>query len=185
MEISMNEYFWLTFLPENKYDPYGIAYAPKGTDQFIVPFSGNEVKEWKEIEFELRDGIFADYLANNKGIRLCSEDLRKIIDVNLSEQDKIQWLPISIKDVKINEVRNYFILHFPVNLDAVNEKESLINKANGMIIKPVLSKEKVNDFNIFTLPNSVGITTFISKNMKNAILKEDITGLDFLKAIVK
>ena len=174
--------YYLHYVEEKEYEPYGVTYAPDDTDLFIFPPSGEFVAEWSCLKFTLKEGDFADYLTNDLGVRLCSEKLRKIIEGMLSTEDRIQFLEsIVINDQ--NEVRVYSILHFPVNFQIINKDKSIM-AGPDVVVKPVLKKDAITHLNIFTLPNEDGRTTFVSKSLKEAIEANHCSGLTFSKVSV-
>lgn len=179
----MSLFYYLHYSEEEDYEPYGVAYAPEETDLFVIPVSGINLSDWKEIQFNLKEGDFADYLANDLGGRLCSSKLKKIVDDNISQKDQIQWLNVSVINEN-NEERTYYILHFPVNIDILNKEKSTITE-DGVVVKAVLANETIKDLNIFTLPDEGGITTFVSKKIKKIIEESGCTGVAFSKVPIK
>lgn len=177
----MEAYYRALYCSEKEYQPYGIAYAPEDTDIFLLPESGKELKSWLPISLELKDGIYADYLANDVGGRLCSEKLKSIIDKHLSEDDSIQWLEVEVKSNTTRELKKYFFLHFPQNFDILDKTKTIW--VGDMVVKPVLKPESVKNHNIVTYPSNMGIAFFVSDEIKSAIKKEKITGLDFSKVL--
>jgi hypothetical protein len=181
--MEMMIFYYLHYSDEKEYKPYGVAYSPKEVDLFVIPESGTKVTDWEKIKLQLKEGDFADYLANDLGGRLCSSKMRKIINDNISIEDKIQWLEVSVIEGDKDE-RTYYALHFPVSIDILNKGKSIITD-DGLVVKPILDKTAVKDLNIFTLPNESGITTFVSKKIKEALEKAGCTGLSFTKASTK
>jgi hypothetical protein len=179
----MSLFYYLHYSEEKDYEPYGVAYAPEEVDLFVIPVSGIYVNDWKEIQFKLKGGEFADYLANDLGGRLCSSKLREIVNENISPKDKIQWLNVSIINEN-KEERTYYILHFPVNNYILNKEKSLITE-DGVVVKAVLDNESIKDLNIFTLPDESGITTFVSKKIKKIMEQSGCTGVAFSKVPIK
>lgn len=171
--------FQASFPSEKKYAPAGVAYGPKDSELFLVPASGTPVTHWKPLELVLRDGGFADYLANNKGIRLCSEKLCSVIESVRSERDAVQWLDVSVTDGR--EVRPYYVLHFPVDYPVVDVNKSIM--AGPAVVRPSLRRSEAEGHDIFTLPSDYGCM-FVSSKMKNAIQKAKCTGLAFEMARV-
>jgi len=177
----MPEIYQMTYASDEAYAPYGVAYAAEGTDLFLLPHSGTRAQSWKCLALKLRDGAFADYLANNVGGRLCSEALYDIIERNRSPKDELQWLETTVSTVG-KESRRYYFLHFAQNYPVVNEKESLMHM--GTVITPVLSAQGIKGHEIFALPGEPGIRTFVSVRLKTLVQQGKMTGVAFVKARV-
>ena len=172
----MLKYYRVTYVSDNEYKDFGVAYAPEEADLFLVPPSGDRVVDWKPIQFDLIEGGFCDYLANDSGVRLCSENLMSIIEQNKSERDDIQWLQAKVKAGKTG-CKMYYILHFPINLAVVDENKSLT--LGNVVVKPVFNANVVRNYGIFTLPNSEGMIFFVSGKLKEVIEKSDLKGFCF------
>lgn len=169
--------FHLLDAEERDYAPAGIAYGPDGGELTVLPPSGTKVTHWIPLELVLRDGGFADNLANDMGLRLFSDKLRTIIDEVRSEQDVVQWLDATVFDG--NEVRPYHVLHFPVDFPVVDEARSIM--AGKMVVKPVLLTSAVRGRNVFTLPETHARRLFVSQKLRDAIREVNCTGVDFSK----
>ncbi|MCU0916721.1 MAG: hypothetical protein MUC88_19495 [Planctomycetes bacterium] len=168
----------MTYVSQEKYAPYGVAYVPKGTDHSLLPPNGTRVQSWTCLHLELRDGAFADYPADNLGGRLCSEALREIIEHNRSPNDKVQWLE-TLVTIPGGESRRYHYLHFPVDYPVIDEKESLMHM--GRVVKPVFAAEGVRGHEIFGLPGEFGVDAFVSARLKKLIERAKMTGVAFAK----
>jgi len=169
----------MTYISEEKYAPYGVAYAPPGTSISLLPPNGTRVDSWDCLHMELRDGAFADYLANNVGGRLYSQALYEIVKHNRSPNDKLQWLE-TVVSIPGGESRRYYFLHFPQDCPVINEKESLMHM--GRVVKPVFAAEGIRGHEIFGLPGEYGLDTFVSVRLKTLIQRSKITGIAFSKA---
>lgn len=173
-------FFQMLFAEEEEYRPAGVAYGPEEADLLVLPMSGIVVGRWSPVELSLRDGGFADYLANNMGLHLCSEKLRNMIEHVRPESDCVQWLDAIVSDT--HESREYHVLHFPVDYLVVNESKSIM--AGPMVVKPVLLASAVADRHIFTLPSSPGGRLLVSERLKDAILEANCTGMGFTRVSV-
>ena len=174
----MTEFYQV--LPSEDYEisGYGVAYSIVNEPQDILPKSGVPVDSWEPIFYKLKEGSYADYLADNIGARLCSPKLKDVIEKNLSGCDIIQWLKAYIVDTQNNQIE-YSILHFPVNFSIINNKESVM--VGEVVVKPVLKLNAVRDHNILKecIPKIYGGRFFVSKHLMQNIIKEDITGIGF------
>lgn len=171
------DFFQMLYAEDEEYEPYGVAYGPEDADLFVLPSSGTKVSDWQPLELSLREGGFADYLANDLGVRLCSGRLHASIEDVRPKSDSVQWLDVTVADS--HEIRQYHVLHFPVNYPVVNESRSIM--AGPMVVKPVFCASAIADRHIFTLPNAPGGRLFVSRRLKNAILAANCTGLSFAK----
>ena len=173
-------FFQMMYAEEEKYSPAGVAYGPEDAGLFVVPRSGVPVDRWRLLELALRDGEFTDYLANDMGVRLCSERLRACIEEVRRERDAVQWLEAGVSDTR--QTRQYHVLHFPIDYPVVNESKSIM--AGPVVVKPVLLASGVRNRDIFALPNAPGRTLFVSETLKDAILEANCTGMGFTKVSV-
>lgn len=178
----MKNYFELTYCDEELYAPFGVAYAPANTDAFLLPPTGEQIANWEPLEFELRDGGFADYLSNDLGARLCSESMRLVIDRNRSECDEIQWLPVSVRTPN-GIARACFILHFPKNFDVFNKRASIMS--GDVMVEPVLDKDQTAQRNLFGFPSESGRTTYVSSHLKAAMEGAGLTGIECIPVRVE
>ncbi len=168
----MTDYFQMLYAEEADYEPYGVAYAPPGKPLFLLPPSGTRVESREPITFGLRDGTFADYLANDSGLRLCSKQLKDILELGRSQKDLVQWFEVIVAE-PCGEQRNYYALHFPETYPVVNRSASLMHE--DIVVKPVLDANAVCDRHLFCLPG--GRRTFCSAKIKSAIEAAGLTGM--------
>ena len=123
----------------------------------------------------LRDGIFADYLANELGGRLCSQRLKEVIELHKSPSDEIGWLQVDVVGDK--QRMPYALLHFPSNADVLDISKTKF--VGSLIIKPTFDKLKVQKHRIFGLPSEESHRTYVSAAMRLAIEAAEMTGLGF------
>jgi hypothetical protein len=155
---------------------FGVAYASNERD-FDELNEGLIPENWQTPYFNLAEGGFADFQANDLDWILCSKKLQKIIKQNASAVDKLVWL-----DSKITldgETRNYSILHFPFRPDVLSKEKSLILE-NGFVVKPTLERKKVCGHNVFSYPSGE-FSLIVSEKVKRAIESENCTGIEFLE----
>ena len=174
----MTNFYQMTYCENEKYQSFGVACADQDIDPFLLPESGVKIDSWKSINLDLRYGGYADYLSSDLGGRLCSEKLRDLIDKNISDNDYVQWLDANVIDG--SECKKYYFLHFPKNIPVVNKDRSIF--AGDMVVKVVLDAKIVSPLSIFTLPDEVGRTLFVSEKVKKIISENNITGVSFLKS---
>lgn len=159
-------------------DTRGVAYAEPGWN---IMRSGVCVESWVPIVLQLKHGKFADYLANNMGVRLCSTEMRNVINENRTSNDKIQWLDVNVTDCE-GGPKGYWILHFPRNYPIVNERNSSFS--GKRLVQAVIDSASARKYRIFTLPGTFGPTMFVSNDMKCALEQAYLTGIAFDAATV-
>ena len=159
---------------------YGVAESTENSDLFILPNEG-VIEDWEPLRLKITEGEFADYLANDLGVRLCSENLKNLLQKHATHYDKIQWLPVEVE--KDEEIRIYSILHFPKSPDILNHNNSIY--AGDFVVKPVFLKEAISRNNVFSYLKAGNLKLFISEPVKLAIEDERCTGMEISRAPVK
>lgn len=175
----MTEYYTVHWASEGSkdYKSTGVAFVDEGFGSFMVSKNGVRVKKWKTLGFELRNGIYTDYLPNNVGARLCSQKLENIIEMTRTSKDDIQWLDAVVKSG--DTLKDYYILHFPKLYEVLDLKYSIIDE--GIIIKPILRSDAFRERHICSLPDKYGVEWYISKYLKAQIVKSKCTCISFTK----
>lgn len=168
----MKKYFRMSFLEE---DPHGIG-ETVGEEEVILPYRG-EVRGWKPILLDLREGAYPDYLASNLGRRLCSEKLKAILSDGASPDDKLQWLPLNVRDGR--ESRAYYLLHFPDPPDILDKRKTIF-AAKDVVVKPVFLGKALEDHRVFTYRKNEGLPLFVVDEIKRELENKQCTGIDFL-----
>jgi hypothetical protein len=160
---------------EEDYAPFGVAYLNSSRSNPSLPENGKQPGKWKALQMNLRDGNFADYLANELGGRLCSQRLKDVVEANKSPDDSIAWLAAYV--VSATERRPYWFLRFPKNLNILDREKTKF--VGSLIIKPAFNKACMQKHNVFGLPAEKSNRIYVSSSMKAAIELEDLTGLSF------
>lgn len=161
-------------------DRYGVAYIKDGPELFILPDDGLVI-EWHPIRFELRDGIRSDFLANDIGCRLCSEDLKHILQKHSSPNDSLQWLPVCVCDGGVDY--RYWILHLPNQPDVLQKDATIF--AGKYVVKAVLAESLVNGHHVFAYPQAGELAIFVSSEVKNAVEASRLTGMEYSKIPIR
>lgn len=154
---------------------------------------GKVFNDWKEeftFFYDMEEGnIATDYLANDKGWFVVSEKLKNILE---SINTEIQFLPVEVveKHQRMN-VGNYYVANVVKLIDALClEKsdyfETEIEELGTIytVSKYAIYEEKVNDVDVFKLPNHQEIPIFVSERFKNIVEDNAITGIEFLEISV-
>jgi hypothetical protein len=164
----MRKFFQILF---DEQPGLGVAWTVEERDVFSLPDAGR-VSNWQPIDLELRGGDYPDYQPSILGCRMCSSELRAILDEHAAPSDELQWLPVRVSNG--NETRPYFILHFPNPPDVLDKTKTIF--ADRFVVKPVLSLDLVSDHRVFAYPECDCLPLFISEDVKRAIEGANLTG---------
>ncbi len=151
----------------------------RSEDLLFLPDRG-AVTEWVEPQFDLVDGVFFDYLANDLGPPLCSDRMRRVLESAASPADVLQWLPTQV--TRGNEVRTYWVLHFPEPVDALGKRTIW---QDDFVVKPVLSEARLQDHAVLTYPGAQGLALVVSEQAKDALEGASCTGFECEAAAVE
>ena len=89
----MIQFYEVLYSSDRAYKPFGVAHTPRELDFFTHPVNGQKIEHWQKIFFDLKEGKFADYLANDYGVRVCSENIKQIIEETRNAEDDIEcWM---------------------------------------------------------------------------------------------
>jgi hypothetical protein len=137
-----------------------------------------EVINWQGIDLELKTDTPPDYLANDLGLRLCSEKARSVIDGELSAADEVEWLHAGVTDGS-GRTHQFFILHFR-SYPEVLDWERSITVGNDFIVKPVLSESKARLFHVFSIPGGAP-RLIVSDAVRQKLQESSCTGMAFAR----
>lgn len=180
--MSKNYYY----LHVNRDDEGGIAYAP----DYIDTLYAEDLKDLEEVTFifAFRDGHLQDYLQNDMGWPIFSEKFKEVITPFLANLDT-HWVSVQIEDDKGNK-HKYNVLKFNKKPDILNMIETIFVDVDDideldepLVVKAVLSKEKVKKLDVFIVPDS-NFQIIFSEGVKSEIEKNSITGINFSKVPV-
>jgi hypothetical protein len=198
----MNNYYLLSW---TQHKQVASALAPKGTklDHELIA----DIEGVKDLPFELElvkltvdktgiaqsndlsglDTIWLDYQPNSLAWPLMSEKMKTIVANNLTGKEGINWIAAKVDG--IGECRTYYIPRFENMLNVLDEQKTMYVKGTDRIIKPCFSLAKISSFSIFHKPSAYDlwkITSglYVSEELKKAIQKEKLTGIDFEKTTV-
>ncbi|HKP52976.1 MAG TPA: DUF1629 domain-containing protein [Chloroflexia bacterium] len=153
----------------------GVAYAPSSFELWLEP-NIELLKDWHMPTFQLRDGPFDDYLANNTGLPLCSKKMLDVLEAQRDKNDLVEWLPVQVQAE--NEQREYFILHLLEELDVVNQSKSIVNVRGG-VVRLHLNLLNVGAHHLFKYKGSGNTTVCLSNRLRLALIKESCTGCHY------
>lgn len=133
--------------------------------------------------FILHEGDFSDYQANNKGLRLCSEKLKTVIESLAIWENYLQWTTINVFSEQKQETRPYYALRFVKEIDNLDESHTVFAAKGRFVVKPCFSAKKIAGINIFKLPGMDG-RWYVSNTLRKEIIKAETTGMVFEKTCV-
>jgi hypothetical protein len=155
----------------------GVAKSIDKLPIFILPPQGL-VPDWKTLYFDFYDGIYGDYISSDAGLRLCSKQLRDILQTEASPDDKLQWLEVVLR--KGSEEQTFYALHFSERHPILDTEHTEYVPKSNSVIKPAFSKKLCHNFNIFDYPRKYsGTEFFIRDHVKKAIEAAKCTGMEF------
>ncbi|MFC4323285.1 imm11 family protein [Litchfieldia salsa] len=181
------KYYKLLLDDSNQNDIVCFCKDSKGFEQFHLK-EGKLIKNWNEdltFYFNPEEGSEqTDYLANNLGWFLVSDKLKSLlIEIDKSQ---IQYLPIRVVNSKDNSIiKGYSVANILSLLDVLNLEHSdysvieVDDEKVYSIRKYAINKSAVSDYHIFKV-KGYEIPMFVSEICKDAVLKQGITGCDFL-----
>lgn len=188
-------YYWISI---NNEQVSTVAYAPVGTPvshrlidmldaNETVPFSLelHEIIENNGIKKGARSDIFYDYQPNSLAWPIMSERMYTIIASHLTGFEHIVWKRIQIVGKSISFP--YYIPMFTIQLETLDNNNSVIVPSSGIVLKPCFKKDLLRNLSVFYLPSTFWrVTTqlFINDNIRRELLKEKIKGIEFSKARV-
>lgn len=160
--------------------PFGVVYEATGIDRWLVEeraLSG----ELNPIEFDRREGKFPEPLgefANGTGVdRLCAPRLREIIDSFRTSDDTYEWFDAIVTDHD-GIRRPYYVMLFRESPDVLDVNASTFARDVDVLIKPVLSRQKIGHRTIFNIPGCE-VATVVRNDLKTKIETAEITGVEF------
>lgn len=160
-------------------DPaFGVGYTSEDYS-FDVISEGNYYDDWDIVSFHLREGGFADYQTNDLDWPLCSTKLKTIIEGIATPFDHIQWLPASVINGN-GEEREYYILHLPVRVDALDRRKSTF-ATDDLVITPYFDIRAITGHEVFSFPGGE-FSVIVSEKVRNTIVISGCRGIDFTKA---
>jgi hypothetical protein len=156
----------------------GTLYAPP---QWSYPIArdGVEVKNWKSLVLELKNGYYCSFHTCNKGANLVSQDLKDVLESFVGNHSEVEFLPVMVTSKEYGD-RTYYILHFRLIFDVIDKKNTIYFDGLDTILKMKLDYEKVKTLNVFNSRPAVN-DIIVSKDVHDAIKQRKLTsGLDFV-----
>lgn len=171
--------FFFLHLRDEPHAP--LAYGPDDPERDELLVEPGRVEGWVPLELEVRSGVPTDYLANNVGVRLCSERLKDALEQANSGADELQWLDATVLDAA-GIGHRYYVLHFPT-LPDVLDPERTITSRGWFVVKPVIAESRVGQHRVFSFPGGTS-RTVVTDQVREAVVRAGCTGVDFASVAV-
>ena len=181
MDINMK--WWQIQFPEEETSSTPLAISPDGGKTLIDWMEAIESNRRFPFQYRLSPKMsLDDYIADDLGVPLFSEQARNIIDELMTGEEGIEWYEVPIVQSR-NQYR-YFAPKFTRTLDILNEDSSLYGVNKSILIKAVLSTEKIKEYSIVPIVGSSEAFFFptriaISDRVKKALEKARVSGISF------
>ena len=181
MDINMK--WWQIQFPEEETSSTPIAISPDEEKTLIDWMEAIESNRRFPFQYRLSPKMSLDgYIADDLGVPLFSEQARNIIDELMTGEEGIEWYEVPVVQSR-NQYR-YFAPKFTRTLDVLNEDSSLYGVNKSILIKAVLSTEKVKKYSIVPIVGSSEAFFFptriaISDTVKRALKKARVSGISF------
>ena len=181
MDINMK--WWQIQFPEEETSSTPLAISPDGGKTLIDWMEAIESNRRFPFQYRLSPKMSLDgYIADDLGVPLFSEQARNIIDELMTGEEGIEWYEVPVVQSR-NQYR-YFAPKFTRTLDILNEDSSLYGVNKSILIKAVLSTEKVKKYSIVPIVGSSEAFFFptriaISDTVKRALKKARVSGISF------
>ncbi|MCR5130637.1 MAG: hypothetical protein K6C10_04145 [Prevotella sp.] len=156
----------------------GVLYSPS---QWPYPIArdGEKVKNWENLELELRYGKYRDFHLCTGGANVVSESFMNALLPFVKDCSYLEFLPVLAKSTQYGD-QQYYIMHFKKVFDVINMKKTMFVEGTDSIIKLVLDREKVKDLPIFNSQPAVN-DVIISNDIRKVLIKKHLVlGTDFI-----
>ena len=181
MDINMK--WWQIQFPEEETSSTPRAISPDGGKTLIDWMEAIESNRRFPFQYRLSPQMsLDDYIADDLGVPLFSEQVRNIIDELMTGEEGVEWYEVPV--VQSRNQYHYFAPKFTRTLDVLNEDSSLYGVNKSILIKAVLSTEKIKEYSIVPIVGSSEAFFFptriaISDRVKKALEKARVSGISF------
>ena len=129
--------------------------------------------------FKMIHGEFLDYTGTNDQV-IMSKKLKDIIDAFVPKGE-LEWIHLTVenKDGSLHDAYMPRFVEVPHMFDVLNEEFTKLTD-QGHLMVPALSKEKTKDRHFIRLLENQ-LITYVSEDLKKAIQKAKVTGVNFEK----
>ncbi|MDE7455853.1 MAG: hypothetical protein K2M96_04005 [Prevotella sp.] len=157
----------------------GVLYAPADWP-YPIARDGYEVKNWKSLVVELKDGKYRPFHLCIGGANMVSQDLKELLQSFMGTNDDIEFLPVkAVSELYGNQV--YYIMHFKKVYDVIDTKHTIYVKGTtDAILKLRLDYDKVKHLNVFNSQPAIN-DVIVSNEVRKSIQKHKLGfGLEFM-----
>lgn len=135
-----------------------------------------EIQNWKDFEFELRDGCYCPYNMGPGCSRIVTKEFKDLLLTFVPPHFEMEFLPVKVLSKEYGD-KECYILHFTKIFD-VMDKEHTIYSGN-VILKIRLDYEKTKSLNMFNTQPFIN-DFIVSRTVRDAIKKEKLDfGIEF------
>lgn len=134
----------------------------------------SEIPDLSNCEFELRDGIYCDFMLCVGGGRMVSQELKDLLCTYSYDESNVVFIPLMINSEEFGP-RQYYFLHFKAVEDCIDYDNS--KKIDGRVIVPALDFYKLSGHDFFVInkfTTSMVVSNKIMNEMKKRKMKEGI-----------
>ena len=128
-------------------NPSGLIYITKG-GKYPIAYDGEPVKNWENMSFTLKDGVYSDFSPCVSHANLVSVVFKEIIEKFIPEDYPIEFLPVPVESEQYGN-RQYYIMHFTKIFDVIDKKHTVYVDGTDCVIKMALDYNKCKDLHIF------------------------------------
>lgn len=151
---------------------------------------GKNFNNWNEnfeFYFDSAEGnVATDYLANDMTWFVVSQKLKDALD---ELNTKVQYFKVKIKEETGNQlIEDYYVANIINLVDSLclDESDYFETNIDGIgtiysISKFAIYENKVQENDVFKLPNRQEIPIFVSERFKKIVEQRNITGMEFLE----
>ena len=158
-------------------DECGVMYGPSDWPTPIA-LDGKEVKNWKSLSFELKDGIYCPFHHCVGTVNIVDEDMKGIMEKYVDEDTQVEFLPVKAHSSEYGD-KQYYILHFLKIHDVIDEEHTVYfdRDDKDSIIKVAFSCKKVKNLHLFNAQpvNDVYVSEKLYKEIKKNHLGKGIS----------
>lgn len=156
----------------------GVLYAPKSWPRPIA-IDGEEVKNWKSLVVELKDGPYRNFNMCVGNANIVSESFKAVIDEIAERNPDLEFLPIRATSTEYGD-KDYYIMHFKKVFDVLDKENSVYAPNTNSIIKPWVDFEKVGTLKIFNSQPYIN-DVIISDEVRRALKRKHLDdGIEFM-----
>jgi len=133
-----------------------------------------------------RNTVLADNLINSEMMIVCSERLKIFLEASLVE--KVEYLPVHLKDHKSKQVAQFYYIIHPIEPpDCIDFEQSIVewsgvDKESILLVKKlVIDDSKVENNRLLFRPKSFYNITLIDRDLAVAIDGQGVTGVGWIE----